>query len=239
MKKKNSKQGGKEYGVIVSLESPRGSGMTVSSLAQFYLDYIDYLETQKKGVPVKYLDLELDTNETHRRFQKTMGNKFMLEISEQDYKEAGSKFVDTGITTYTENDIGKSFYFPIEMKDLDWDELNKSMKIDTVVTEGVNKGHAEKISFGVDQKGIWKGKSLYKNISGKDMPMAQGKDGKLHPTPDTDDIIGKKGVGVWVVTKGIKGGDPTKGSTVYPKLQDIQPAGFKPGSQGTGKDLGI
>ena len=154
--------------------------------------------------------------------------KFILDVSEKEYNEAGSKFVNVGIPTLTKADVNKVFYFPIECENLDWDTVGKSMKIDTVVVGGVNNGHKEKISFGVDAKGIWKGKLMYKAISKKDMPMGRGEDKLMHPEPDSDDINGKKAVGVWQVVEGLKGGDPNANATYYPKLQDIFAADFKP-----------
>jgi hypothetical protein len=162
--------------------------------------------------------------------------EFVLDqISAEEFAEAGSKFVDVGIPSgQWPNLVGKSFTFPIECQNLDWDKVGESMKIETVITDGINKGHEEKISFGVTKTGIWKGKTMYKNISQKDMPMKQG-----HPAPNTDDINGKKAVGLWTIQKGLKGGDPNAGDVYYPKLQDILPVGYKLEAKGQGKDLGI
>ena len=60
------------------------------------------------------------------------------------------------------------------------------------------------------------------------MPMKMGGDKKNHPAPKGTDTVGKQAVGIWVMVEGKKGG---VGEVVtYPKLQDILPAGSKPGS---------
>jgi|WetSurMetagenome_2_1015567.scaffolds.fasta_scaffold207236_1 hypothetical protein len=166
-----------------------------------------------------------------------MSPKFVLTgITKEDYENAGSKFVDVGFDLNNQIEaakhIGESFFFPIECQALDWDTQGTSMKIDTLVTDGINKGHEEKVSFGVDKKGIWKGKALYKNITGGEMPFEKIK-GVEYPAPDSEQIEGKKGMGMWTITKGEN--QATKTPTYYPKLMDILPADYKPGK----KDLGI
>lgn len=159
---------------------------------------------------------------------------FILEsITEQDYESAGSKFITfpeaqkqlKGAIQYREVTIGM----------LDWDTFGKSLKIPVVVSDDIDTNHEDKISFGVDKKSIWKGKLLYKNITGEEMPMVVGKDGNKHPAPSKMALLGKKGFGMWVNVEGKKGGDAAKGIVIYPKLEDILPYndGQKPTAQST------
>lgn len=167
--------------------------------------------------------------------------EFVFEINEEQYEKAGSKFITTDppVAELTEKNKGDTYLAPIEVTDYDWDTPGKSLKIMTVITSGVDEGHAEKISFGVDEKGVWKGKTLFKALTGKDMPMVKGKDGKNHPASKTEDLVGKKGIGRWVVVEGAKGGDPKQGNIWYPKLQDIFPTNYKPNDKEKSKDLGF
>ena len=152
--------------------------------------------------------------------------EFILPVTEEEYESAGSKF----ITFPPGSKVGDVQYRDIECGMLDWDTPGKSMKIEITVTEeGVDNGKAEKISFGVDAKGIWKGKQIYKAITGEDMPMKKGADGKSHPAPKAMATAGKAAVGVWFMNEGKKGG---VGETVYyPKLQDVLPEGSKPNTE--------
>lgn len=151
--------------------------------------------------------------------------EFILPVTEEEYQTAGSKF----ITFPPGAKVGDVEYRDIETGMLDWDTPNKSMKIEVVVTEEKDNGKTEKISFGVDSKGIWKGKALYQAITGHEMPMKRAADGKNHPAPSGMDTAGKSAVGVWIMNEGKKGG---VGDTVYyPKLQDILPAGSKPNQE--------
>jgi hypothetical protein len=149
--------------------------------------------------------------------------EFVLDIDKETYDKAGSKFITVPATAK----IGEAFFREIETGMLDWDTAGKSMKLPVVVTETLDKGHEDKISFGVDATGIWKGKAIYKAITGGDMPTKKGVDGKQHPVLDPMKLNGKSVVGVWVMTSGVNQKDTTK-TTVYPKLQDIYPAGYKP-----------
>ena len=152
--------------------------------------------------------------------------EFILDVTEEEYESAGSKF----ITFLPGAKVGDVQYRDIECGMLDWDTPGKSMKIDISVTEeGIDYGKSEKISFGVNAAGIWKGKQIYLAITGENMPMKSGADGKNHPAPKAMATAGKAAVGVWVMSEGKKGG---VGDVVqYPKLQDILPAGSKPSTE--------
>ncbi len=152
--------------------------------------------------------------------------EFILPSTEEDYEKSGSKFVTIppGAT---------EVYLDIEVGLLDWDQAGKSMKLPVTVTEdGPDKGKQEKISFGVDAKGIWKGKQIYEAVTGEGMPMKKGADGVKHPAPDSDALLGKAAVGHWLLVTGRKGGDPAAEEVKYPKLQDIFAAGAKPTTEG-------
>ena len=148
--------------------------------------------------------------------------KFIIDgVNKSDYDSAGSKFITM---TPAEKAAGIA-YRDIEIGELAWDTPGKSMKLPVVVKEeGTDKGKETKISFGVDKDGIWKGKDIYRAITGKDMPFEGG-----HPAPDSDVLLGKKAVGMWKLTKGKKGG---VGEEVeYTKLDSILPAGSKPSAK--------
>ena len=122
--------------------------------------------------------------------------EFMLPVTEEDYTSSGSKF----ITFPPGSKTGDVQYRDIETGMMDWDTIGKSLKIPIRVVEvGPDENKEEKISFGVDVKGIWKGKEIYKAITGKDMPMKVGADKKSHPAPKGTDTVGKQAVGVWVM----------------------------------------
>jgi len=152
--------------------------------------------------------------------------EFILDVTEEEYESAGSKFINFPPGAK----VGDVQYRDIECGMLDWDTPGRSMKIDiSVIEEGIDYGKSEKISFGVNAAGIWKGKQIYLAITGEDMPMKPGADGKNHPAPKAMATAGKAAVGVWAMSEGKKGG---VGDTVmYPKLQDILPAGSKPSTE--------
>ena len=152
--------------------------------------------------------------------------EFMLPSTAEDYEAAGSKFVTIppGAT---------EVYLDIEVGLLDWEQAGVSMKLPVTITEdGPDNGKQEKISFGVNAKGLWKGKQIYEAVAGEPMPMKKGTDGVKHPAPDSDALLGKAAVGHWVMTSGHKGGDPNAEVVNYPKLQDIFAAGSKPTTEG-------
>jgi hypothetical protein len=162
---------------------------------------------------------------------------FTLEATEEEYLSSGSKF----IAFPPGSKIGDIQYRNVECETFDWDTPGQSIKIEVIVTDGgMDYGKEDKISFGIDAKkpdgkpgGLWKGRLLYKQISGKEMPMISGADGNKHPKPDPLDIEGKAAVGVWTMQEGKKGGvgEPVN----YPKLTDILQAGSRPKQE----DLGL
>lgn len=160
-----------------------------------------------------------------------MSPEFQLPVTEEEYQQAGSKFV-----TFAANaKVGDSLFLDIEVGMVDWDTPGQSMKVPITVTEEcVDKGKEEKISFGVLKSGIWKGKEIYKAITGVDMPMKAGADGVTHPVIDPMALVGKPAVGFWQMVEGYKGGDPNAGTTQYPKLTSILSAGGKPKVEGLG-----
>ncbi len=146
-------------------------------------------------------------------------------VTEEEYDTAGSKF----ITFPPGARVGDMEYRDIEIGMIDWDTPGRSMKVPVTITEeGVDKGKEDKVSFGVDIKGIWKGKEIYQAITGGDMPMSEGSDGKKHPVVEPMALVGKPAVGAWQIQEGFPGGDRTKPAVQYPKLISILPAGEKP-----------
>ena len=162
--------------------------------------------------------------------------EFVLPVSEQEYQAASSKFVTLpdGTTAYEAN-VNKMFGYDIEVTEVDWENPGSSMRVVVTVTgEGVNQGKSEKIAFGVKADGIWKGKEIYKALTGKEMEMKDLGGGKRSPVIKPLELVGKSAVGLWQVMEGFKGGDPTQGKTYYPKLVNLLPAGSKVQSEGLG-----
>jgi len=160
-----------------------------------------------------------------------MSPKFTMPVSEEEYKKAGSKFV----TFPPGAKVGDVEERDIEIGMVDWDTPGQSMKVPITVTEaGPDQHKEEKLSFGVDVKGIWKGKEIYFAITGKDMPMEKGADGKKHPVIDPMELAGKPAVGVWQMMSGHSGGVETNPVIFYPKLVSILPAGKKSKAESLG-----
>jgi len=154
-------------------------------------------------------------------------------VTEEDYKSAGS----TKVQFPAGSKKGDILMLDIAIGFLDWKTAGQSMELPVEVTEdGENKGKEDSFYFGVKKESIWKVKDIYKNITGNDMPMKKGADGQNHPSIRSEDLLGKPAVGVWVMAEGRKGGDPKGEITVYPKLQDIKPAGTV---KSVAEDLGI
>lgn len=162
------------------------------------------------------------------------------EISEEQYHTAGSKWVTFPLGEPLSKRVGETLALDIEIGMVDWDNPGQSMKIPIKVTEaGVDQGKEDKLSFGVKitkdgKSGIWKGKEAYEHVTGKEMSMIAGSDGKKHPgftEQDVMEMMGKPAVGLWEVMKGTKGGVEGAEPTYYPKLVAILPAGQKPKSE--------
>lgn len=154
--------------------------------------------------------------------------EFELPITKEEYDTAGSKFI-TFPPGNPAKQVGNFEYREIECGMIDWETPGKSMKLPVTVTEeGSDFGKEDKVSFGVDKKGIWKGKELYEAVTGKPMPVRKGVDGKQHPYIDPMAVVGKMAIGAWQMQKGYPGGDQTQAPTYYPKLVNILKPGEKP-----------
>ena len=148
--------------------------------------------------------------------------EIVLPVSEEDYRKSGGKFISfppgarKGDVQYREVEIGL----------VDWDNPGKSIKFPVVITEdGADQGKADKVSAGVDAKGIWKAKEIYQAITGEDMPMKKTSQG-MRPAINPDTLKGMKAVGVWTMTVGLKGGVGEE--VLYPKLTSIVAEGSAP-----------
>jgi hypothetical protein len=151
-----------------------------------------------------------------------MSDEFILErITEEEFEVAGSKFIT--IPADKKSQVGYTTYRKAIIGMLTWDTVGRSMKFPFTIAEELDLNKEDKISFGVDKKGIWKGKELYKAVTGGDMPMAKGKDGNMHPSPNPMECMGKNVWVQYVNQKGAKGGDASKGETIYPKAQAFLP----------------
>ena len=163
-----------------------------------------------------------------------MAPEFDLPVDEEQYEKAGSKFI-TFPPGNPKDQVGDVEYREVECGMVDWETPGQSMKLPiTVVEEGPDSGKEEKISFGVDAKGIWKGKEIYENVTGKPMPMRQGQDGKNHPFIDPMELVTKHALGMWQMTSGYPGGDTSQPKTYYPKLVSVLPLGQRPEVQDAG-----
>ena len=142
---------------------------------------------------------------------------FEMPVTAEEYAVAGSKFI-SGVGGAKKGDV---FYRNIETGTLDWDTPGTSMKLPTTVVDGQDKGHEEKISFGVKSDSIWKAKDIYKSITGKDMPLND----KKKPYIPNKSLDGKDAVGMWQMVENKTESAATM--PIYPKLVSILPKGFK------------
>ena len=149
-----------------------------------------------------------------------------MQASEEDYDKASSKFVQPPPTLALISDnLGKRFTMLVKGMDIDWKEQGISYEFTVAVDEkGANNGMAQSIFGGAKADSIWSSKKYYLALTGKNMPMTKGADGKQHPNPDPDDIKGKAALGVWEIQRDKRGEDEGGKGTIYPKLVDIIPA---------------
>jgi len=156
-------------------------------------------------------------------------HEFMLPVTEEEYESAGSKFV----TFPPGAQVGASLFLDCEVGMPDWDTPGKSLKFPINITEdGPDKGKEDKISTGVDSKSIWKLREIAVRVTGEELPMKKGSDGKQHPALNPMAFVGKPAVAHYQLIEGRKGGDPAGERTVYPKLIELLPAGEKPSVEG-------
>ena len=149
-----------------------------------------------------------------------------MQTDEDDYKSAGSKFVAPPATmALASENLGKRFTMLVKSVGLDWKEQGVSYEFSfSVEDKGANFGMLQSIFGGAQAKSIWSSKKYYLALSGKDMPLVKGADGKQHPNPDPDAIVGKLALGVWEIQKDKRGEDEGGKGIIYPKLVDIIPA---------------
>ena len=159
--------------------------------------------------------------------------EFILPVTEEEYETAGSKFVTFPASNKLLKDrVGESLFLDVECGMPDWDTPGISLKFPISITEeGPDQGKEDKISTGVGTKAIWKLKELVKVVTGTDLPMKKGADGKQHPALDPMAFVGKPAVGQWIMQAGYPGGDKTQPPTYYPKLVALLPAGKKPSTE--------
>ncbi len=154
--------------------------------------------------------------------------EFMLPVTEEEYETAGSKFV----TFPPGAKVGDSLFLDCEVGMPDWDTPGKSLKFPITITEEcADKGKEDKISTGVDSKSVWKLKEITQRVTGEDLPMKKGSDGKTHPALNPMAFVGKSAVAHYQLIEGKKGGDPAGERTVYPKLIELLAAGSKPNTE--------
>jgi hypothetical protein len=149
-----------------------------------------------------------------------------MQTTEDEYKEAGSKFVSPPATmALIPENLGKRFTMLVKGVGLDWKDPGVSYDFTVSVQEkGINEGMTQSIFGGAQAKSIWSSKKYYEALAGKPMPMVKGPDGQQHPNPDPDAVVGKTAVGVWEIQKDKRSADEGGTGTIYPKLIDIIPA---------------
>ena len=148
-------------------------------------------------------------------------------VTEAEYETAGSKFV----TFPAGSKVGDNLYLDAEVGMPDWDTPGKSIKFPvTIIEDGIDRGKEDKISTGVDSKGVWKLKEVTQSVLHKDLEMKKGSDGKVHPVLKPMEYVGKKAVAHYQMQTGKKGGvgEPVQ----YPKLIALLPFGSKPKVEG-------
>lgn len=159
----------------------------------------------------------------------------MLTATEEEYAEAGSKFITftdaKGIpvpNSQWKDFVGKTNYRKVECGMPDWDTPGKSVQYPiTIIEDGPDKGKEDKLSAGVDAKGVWKAKEINIAVLGKDLEMVKGADGKKHPNIPTGEYVGKQVIGVYEMLAGKKGGATDGAPVFYPKLTGFLPVNTK------------
>jgi hypothetical protein len=123
--------------------------------------------------------------------------KIPLKVTPEQYEEAGSKFIvipSDGVPK-----AGDSIALPIEIVDVADDTPGVSVKfVVKVEGEGENAGKSDKLSAGIQANAIFKVKDTVKALG---IPGAVQIDPKTKKVSlETDELIGKKGTGIWVRT---------------------------------------
>jgi hypothetical protein len=144
--------------------------------------------------------------------------KITLPSSEQEYKEAGSKFITIPPNADGKENEGDTIVLDLECGMLDWDTPGVSVKFPVKVTQkgSVDLGKSDKISCGVAVNALWKLKETVTAFGHEDAVSFE--DGK--PVIDGDKLVGAKARGIW--TRVISNTDPP---FLFAKLQSIIPTG--------------
>lgn len=150
---------------------------------------------------------------------------FILDkVSEEEFDKAGSKF----ITFPPDAKVGDMQFRAVTLDMPDWDTPGQSIKFPVKVTEeGPDLNKEDKISCGVQSTGIWKLKQVLGNID-VEVKMVTGADKKKHPSFDRMALVGKSATGVWQMQKDSRSAEEGGKGTLYSKLIDLQPAGYRP-----------
>jgi len=143
--------------------------------------------------------------------------EFVLPITEEEFDASG---VGNWITFDPALPAGTRVLRNVEVGVVDWDTAGVSLKYPVTITEGIDEGKTDKISAGVKKDAVWKVKEIHKALG---VPI-EIRDGK--PVIKPREVSGKKAVGIWVITKGTKGGVAGAEPTIYPKLTELRPAGY-------------
>lgn len=122
-----------------------------------------------------------------------MSPEFILDVTEEEYEKAGSKFAEVGEHLS-------------EMGMPEWETPGLSIRFPfTIIEEGEDKGKESKLVAGVSKNALWKLKEVLKAIG----VAVTVKDGK--PTFDSTSCVGKQFLTVWTLQKDTR--TPEEGGT--------------------------
>ena len=121
--------------------------------------------------------------------------QIILPITEKEYNEAGSKFINIPAGSSGKPAVGDTIALEVECGLPDWDTPGRSIKFPiTVIQKGsIDAGKTDKISCGVGADGVWKLKETARGF-GKESAVTF-ENGK--PNLDSDAFVGAKAKGIW------------------------------------------
>lgn len=149
----------------------------------------------------------------------------ILGVTEEEYEQAGSKFITSSVPLTAEN-VGHVEYRNIELG-LPYEKTaGKSISFPGKIVGGVDDGKDAEIAAGINKAGVWKLKEILRAI---DVPVKMvTTSGGKRPSFDPTAVAGKKCLGMYAIEEGKKGGDPDGESVYYPKLTTILPEDANP-----------
>lgn len=148
--------------------------------------------------------------------------KITLNISEKEYKEAGSKFITIPPDATGKEKPGDTIALLVECGLPDWDTPGVSVKFPVKVIQkgSIDEGKTDKLSCGVSANAVWKLKDVAAGF-GKENAVTF-ENGK--PTIDAEAFVGAQAKGIWqrLLSNPEETGKP---AALYTKLMSIIPVG--------------